>query len=300
MTGADARLGALTLAIDERRRWLYGRNDRKPVRRYALDGEFLAPAPLGGSGQNAFTPPLTQGWFIGVGKTDRGFTVGPDGGLATLGALGTGPNYAGLLHYFKPDTKKAPWDPLPFEGFNKSRRLKAGGIRFDLQGNLYVGRVDGPPKNPPQGFEKDAAFLRSTGRIWKYAPTGPPEHLFPTAPPAPDKIYDVQFGAFSPKFCRTPRFTVDGHGRILYPTALLPRVSMIDNAGNPILSFGQYANRDSTGGLDGDLVPTKEIPMGWPSSVDATEDYIYVSDIVNIRVLRLAKTFAASETIPLR
>ena len=75
---------------------------------------------------------------------------------------------------------------------------------------------------------------------------------------------------------------------------------MIDNAGNPILAFGQYANRDSTGGLKGDLVPTDGVPLGWPNSVDATDDYIYVSDIVNIRLMRLAKTFAATETVDIK
>jgi hypothetical protein len=60
-----------------------------------------------------------------------------------------------------------------------------------------------------------------------------------------------------------------------------------------VLSFGTYGNRDSMGGRPGDLVPTPDIPLAWPNSVDATEDFIYVSDIVNIRLLRLAKTFAA-------
>jgi hypothetical protein len=46
------------------------------------------------------------------------------------------------------------------------------------------------------------------------------------------------------------------------------------------------------GGLEGDKVPTKDVPMAWPSSVDATDDYIFVTDIVNIRLLRLKKTFA--------
>ena len=34
----------------------------------------------------------------------------------------------------------------------------------------------------------------------------------------------------------------------------------------------------------------------WPNSVDATDDYIYVTDIVNIRLLRLKKTFAPTKT----
>jgi hypothetical protein len=73
---------------------------------------------------------------------------------------------------------------------------------------------------------------------------------------------------------------------------------VIDNAGNEILRFGTYGNRDSMGGLKGDLVPTKDIPLGWPNSVDATDDYIYVGDVINGRLLRIAKTFAAEAASP--
>ena len=73
------------------------------------------------------------------------------------------------------------------------------------------------------------------------------------------------------------------------------KVSVIDNEGNTILAFGTYGNRDSMGGLEGDLVPVKGIPMIWPNSVDATDDYMYVSDIVNIRVMRFEKTFALEQ-----
>ena len=72
----------------------------------------------------------------------------------------------------------------------------------------------------------------------------------------------------------------------------------VDNEGNPVLSFGTWGNRDSMGGLKGDLVPTKDIPLGWPNSVDATDDHIYIGDIVNCRLLRIAKTFAVEATAP--
>ena len=85
-----------------------------------------------------------------------------------------------------------------------------------------------------------------------------------------------------------------------YPISLLTRVSVIDNEGNAILQFGTYSNRDSMGVLEGDLVPTPGIPMAWSNSVDATDENLYyVSDIVNIRLLRLATTFAATETASL-
>ena len=300
LEGEGKPVRAIALAIDARNRWLYTRDDRKPVMRYRLGSDFLTPGPVGGSGTNACTPKLSNDWRIGLGKGDRGIAAAPDGSLATLGALGTGPDYGGYLRFFQADTNEAPWDGLLFRSFGQ--KVRAAGVRFDRRGNLYAGKYDGPPKDPPKGFEVDRNFLQSTGRIYKYAPTGSltAGGLFPTAPVKPAKVYDIHYGVIGPHFSRTPRFGVDGWGRIYYPTSLLPQVSVIDNEGNTILRFGTYGNRDSTGGLPGDLVPVQGVPMAWPSSVDATDDYIYVSDIVNIRLLRLAKTFQATAAARIR
>ncbi len=290
-------LRALSLAVDVRNRRIYGHADRSPVARYRLDSDFLTPAPAAGGG-NAFTDRISNDWRIGLGLGDRGIAAATDGSIATLGAHGTtGADYSGPINFFRADEARTPWMPVFFSEFGKAR---SGGIRFDLKGNLYVGKSDGKPNNPPKGFEQYGAFLESTGRIYKYAPTGTMGDLFPKEPTAPAKVYEVHYGSIGPQFSRTPRFGVDDYGRIYYPTSLLPRVSMIDNEGNPVLSFGAYGNRDSMGGLPGDLVPTKDVPMAWPNSVDATDDHIYVSDIVNIRILRLAKTFAAVETATLK
>ena len=299
MSDKDTPISGIALAIDARNRRLHTRGDRQPVLRWKLDaGEYLAPAPIGDTGQNVCTPVLSNDWRIGLGKGDRGFAAAPDGSLATLGALGKGDDYGGHLRHFNA-SGKSPWDGLLFTNFDK---IRAGGIRFDRQGNLYVAKIDGRPPDAPQGFENDSKFVRTTGRIYKIAPTGSlaAGNLFPTEPEGPTKVYDVPYGSISDFFTRTPRFGVDGYGRIYYPSSLQSTVGVIDNAGNPILAFGQYANRDSTGGLQGDLVPTDGVPLGWPNSVDATDDYIYVSDIVNIRLMRLAKTFAATETVDIK
>jgi len=300
MQDKETPVKAISLAIDSRNRWLYARDDRKPVRRYRLAGEFLTPAPVGETGSNACTPKLSNDWRIGLGKGDRGLAAAPDGSLATLGAMGTGADYGGYLRFFHADAGKAPWEGLLFECFGK--KVRAAGVRFDRRGNLYAGKFDGGPKHPPKGFEKDRNFLQSTGRIYKFAPTGAPTggRLFPTAPAKAAKVYDIHYGVIGPHFSRTARFGIDGWGRIYYPTSLLPRVSVIDNEGNAILRFGTYGNRDSAGGLDGDLVPTRGVPLAWPNSVDATDEYVYVSDIVNIRLLRLAKTFRAEASAKIR
>jgi hypothetical protein len=116
-------------------------------------------------------------------------------------------------------------------------------------------------------------------------------------PAGPSMQYDVLYGAFDTDcITRTPRFSVDGFGRIYYPTNIAPQVAVMDNAGNAILHFGTYGNRDSMGGLPGDLVPTNGIPLGFPNSVAATDNYIYVADMVNHRLLRIKKNFQLEAT----
>jgi DNA-binding beta-propeller fold protein YncE len=285
MTTSKGALKALSLAIDTRNGYLYGHACMGRVVRYKMGGETFTPAPVTGSGGNIFTPYICSDWRIGLGFSDRGIAIGPDGSLVTLGALQKrGSNYSGPLNFFKADAAKAPWQALSFKGFGGP---SSAGVRFDPRGNLYAGRLGG---------------RKSQGKIYKYSPTGSLAggNLFPTEPKAPAKVYDINYGYPAPAFSRTPRFGVDGYGRIYYPTPLTPQVSVIDNEGNAILSFGTYGNRDSMGGLKGDLVPTRDIPMAFPNSVDATDDYIYVSDIVNIRLLRLAKKFAAAETVTIQ
>ncbi|QDU28578.1 SMP-30/Gluconolaconase/LRE-like region [Anatilimnocola aggregata] len=312
---AKTPLRASSIAIDARSRHLYTHYHwGTPVYRWSMDGDFFTPAPAGvlqkesvvtipgrpvptvGSA-HAITPPIACSWiFTGLGE--RGIAVAPSGGLATLGVLPDKNNraddYSGPLHYFKPESARVPWQPLRFSGFG-GQKPRSGGIRFDPRGNLYVGLHNGNVNNMPQGFDRDPDFKATTGRIYKYAPTGSVEGgtLFPKEPAAPDKVYDIHYGPLGPQ-SRTPRFGVDGYGRVYYPTGQLPRVSVIDNEGNPIVTFGTYGNRDSMGGLPGDLVPTKDLPMAWPNSVDATDDHIYVSDIVNVRLLRIEKQFALS------
>ena len=294
-------LSALNLAVDARNRVLYGHADRKPVVRYRMDEPFFTPIAVANGSNTVVTPAYNNDWRIGLGFGDRGLAVAPDGSVVTLGALLNGKfkgdDYGGYLHFFKADAAKAPWQELHFRTFGAAR---SGGVRFDPKGNLYVGKAEGKPTTPPAGFEKDNVFLASLGRIYKYAPTGAPGDLFPTEPAAPAKVYEVNYGSLSDHFSRTARFGVDGYGRIYYPTSLEPRVSVIDNEGNAILAFGTYGNRDSMGGLSGDLVPTKDVPMVWPNSVDATDDYIYVSDIVNIRLLRLAKKFQLEGSVAIK
>lgn len=74
-----------------------------------------------------------------TGHGDRGIAAAPDGSVATLGALGTGPDYSGYLRFFKADPKRAPWQEQLFNSFGE--KVRAAGVRFDLQGNLYAGKI---------------------------------------------------------------------------------------------------------------------------------------------------------------
>ena len=301
---AGVPVQASSIAIDARRGHLYGRHPARgsgwagPVRRYSIDGLFLPPAGVGEAGDNNLTGDvICPNWMITWGHGDRGVALAPDGNLAALdGMWGKHPHNTGVLRWFRQSEKKVPWPESEL-----GVRGGLGGIRFDSRGNLYLG-VNGGLKNIPAPFDKDKVYCRGTGTIVKYAPTGSMAsgNLYPKPLAKPVKTYGVHYGPFGFRFKRTPRFGVDGWGRIYYPNGLGHKVGVIDNEGNEILRFGTYGNRDSMGGLEGDLVPTKGIPLACPNSVDATDDYIYVGDIVNIRLLRLAKQFTAVEAVEIK
>ncbi|MER3417420.1 MAG: hypothetical protein C4346_01975 [Chloroflexota bacterium] len=285
-------LGTSSIAIDSRNRHLYARVPAKDktargkgwgmgqVARFHLDD--YTPANFGDTGTNLVTPPFHHEWCF-TGHGDKGFAVAPNGNVAVVGDPKDG------LRVFAGSQAKVPWEATTIAKLPDA----AGGVQFDLQGNLYVGYRDKKPTTIIPGFEGDR-FAEAMGRIHKYSPTGTMEsgNLFPTIPAGPAMTYDVLYGAFDTDcLTRFPRFSVDGFGRIYYPTNIAPRITVIDNAGNEILSFGTYGNRDSMGGLPGDLVPTKGIPLGFPNSVAVTDNYIYVGDMVNHRLLRLRKVF---------
>jgi len=288
-------LKTASIAIDPRNRHIYTRTladgsssySVGKVARFHLDQGEYPPANFGDTGSNRLTPAFQHEWCF-TGNGDKGIAVAPNGNLAVVGDPKDG------LRVFAGTQAKLPWEATTIAKLPHA----AGGVRFDLQGNLYVGYVDKKPTATLPGFEGDR-FAAAIGRIHKYAPTGTLESgsLFPKVPAAPSITYDVPYGAFDTDcITRTPRFGVDGFGRIYYLTNIAQRVAVMDNAGNEILHFGTYGNRDSMGGLPCDLVPTKGIPLGFPNSVDTTDNYIYVADMVNLRLLRIKKKFQAEGT----
>ena len=188
-------LRTASAAIDARNRHIYIRTvfdegssvSIGKIARQHLDQEKYPPANFGETGSNRLTPSFRTEWCF-TGSSDRGFAVAPNGNLA-LAQDGGGP-----LLFFQGDSKKLPWDSLKLASLG----TLVGGIKFDLQGNLYVGYVDQKPKTPLPGFVGDP-FAEKIGCIHKYAPTGTLEsgNLFPKAPVGPSVRYEVPFGALT-------------------------------------------------------------------------------------------------------
>ena len=181
---------------------------------------------------------------------------------------------------------------------------QGGSVRVDRQGNVYVLEI-GLPKGfvPPQGFEKEPAYLQAAGTIYKFTPQGGDFRHGPAgweavgaiaAYPGCAPISGSWSSTGSACHCTRPRFDVDPYGRLYIPNALTYRVSVRDNAGNEVLEFGGYGNFDAQG--PGSREPKPEIPLGWPIFAAAGENYLYVGDCLNHRVVKVERTFAAEAT----
>jgi hypothetical protein len=94
--------------------------------------------------------------------------------------------------------------------------------------------------------------------------------------------------------CRSSQFDVDPYGRLFIPNGVSCQVYMVDNAGNTISAFGQYGNTDARGGLSGpgQTSSKPDIPLAWPTSVAASEDFVYVADAVNARLACVQMVYA--------
>jgi len=120
--------------------------------------------------------------------------------------------------------------------------------------------------------------------------------------------------------CENTRFDVDLFGRVWYPDLGRYRVGVLDTNGNPITTFGSYGNAESAGPdspvIDprtGQVRPRRaddpndlkspfaepEIAFAWLIGVGATDNYAYMGDSLNRRLLRAKLVYAAEETAPL-
>ncbi|MBL8027582.1 MAG: hypothetical protein JNL74_14270 [Fibrobacteres bacterium] len=81
--------------------------------------------------------------------------------------------------------------------------------------------------------------------------------------------------------CHMPRLAVDGFGMVFAPDADMNCVVALDNNGNEIMRFGDYGNVDDLGG-------GSSIPLAWPRYVVRVNKSVYISDVVNNRLVKVA------------
>jgi NHL repeat len=94
--------------------------------------------------------------------------------------------------------------------------------------------------------------------------------------------------------CESTRFDVDEFGRVWYPDLGRFRVVCLDTNGNKITHFGGYGNADSAGPQSS--IPKPEIAFAWLIGVAVTDNYAYMGDSLNRRMLRCKMVYAAEET----
>ena len=197
---------------------------------------------------------------------------------------------------------------------------EVGGIQLDWQGNVYVGKKVMPPGHkPPAGYEHwKSGYFHGTGTIIKFAPSGGAIVAAKDAKGKQGLAVEPRLGRSTPMFaegamklypglgcmsgkfgascmCRQPMFQVDGWGRIFMPNAILNHVRVVDNAGNEILEFGHYGNIDSRGEMEGSMIRSPAIPLGWPEAVGVSRNHVYVADVLNLRIVRLKKVYGAEQ-----
>jgi hypothetical protein len=96
--------------------------------------------------------------------------------------------------------------------------------------------------------------------------------------------------------CVMARIDADGWGRVFFPDSVGHRACVIDCAGNFIVGFGEYGNYDAQGPKS--RVPVPEIPLFFPRTVAALDDWTAVVDSHNRRVVQVKLAYRAEETAP--
>lgn len=262
-----------------------------PLVRYTQD-HLHAPANFGSSGSNQVAPSIKHGF--GGGTQDRGIAVSKDGDIYVY----NGSYSKAVLQQY--DTTGTLVKDTVVNFLGGSKACQSGGVKVDLAGNLYLSALfQSPTHSIPTAYSAYWPWVRSTGSVIKFDPAAGGQFTntsqsMPTSRGVTGalKVYDIPVSPFGGNdqsaymvpgsgfkcVCRTPRFDVDPYGRIYGTHTVAGQVSVADNAGNVLLSFGEYGNVDSRG---------PDVAMIWPTGIAATDKFLYVNDLVNGRLLRL-------------
>jgi len=293
-----------------------------PIVRYASDNAHL-PAPYGNTGANQATSGIYFEYgFAGTHGNHRGIAVGwqkqiaafaevsPLFQVADTGGSASTPNNV-IQGNFKALLSLNNYIGTSSDGnISMLGREVMCGVRYDPAGNFYVGIKKLAPKPVfPAGMGLDPAF-RNSGSVVKFSKDSAGTMDCTGANlTGYSMIFPQTFGPFTlPAIggtipgtnltmectCRSSQFDVDPYGRLYIPNGVTCQVYMADNAGNTISAFGQYGNTDARGGLSGpgQISSKPDIPLAWPTSVAASEDFIYVADAVNARLARVQMVYA--------
>ncbi len=289
---------------------------RNTVRRFDRDGK---PAPFAATGESiggTTIRPYPRGPIHGA----RGHCVAFDGKVYLMSSDANSPKHT-LLDVYGSDGK------LIKKGVLAKNDVSAAGIQVDARGNFYVTSAIKPAN------ELIAPELKEqvpSARKWKHG-----FNWYPWAygsvvkfPPAGGGIHIGQAGKYTRGYgdeqanaqgatwvcpgispapgakkvsgcvCLVARCAVDGFGRVFMPDVTTCSVRVVDTNTNPIVRFGEYGNMDSGG--PGSAIPTPDIPFAWPQYVAVSNEAVYVSDVINRRVVRVKLEYAAEETCPVR
>jgi hypothetical protein len=313
-TSARVPLIADDMAVDAKRNLLYVRQcypyqiSSEPINRYTLD-HLHAPVKYSNTDSNMVTPHVGSGDV--QGHPSRGMDVSPiDGSIIVnhMTQYGSGEPMVSLF----PDTGSSAVSMGT--ALIQPLTTQTGGAKFDLQGNYYIGvKTRAPDHVVPSGFASDNAYAWGVGSVVKY-PAGSTGHSIPgdkwyapTGLPLVKstagalKVYAPGFAPFGGGgtmykgcACFSPRFDIDYYGRLFIPNAVTKEIAVIDNNGNAIMTFGKYGNMDCRGGFPGpgQTVATPAFPLSYPVSAAASEDYIYIGDLNNWRMMRVQMAYA--------
>jgi len=304
-----------------------------PLGRWTRD---IEPAPYQALGSHILSRYIYGRY--GAGFCEKGIAVARDGKVYILWmyqwakyfVTGFGPDGSPIKGRYlegqiNPDHYKRGTPKALTSGIIGPVPAANGGLRVDSRGNIYVGvGVHTQDREVPPVFAKDVAFNRLVGSVVKFPPEGgewvklakgkprPPGRgvmmrggnyfagalaaYFGYAPLSGDHPDAGSFGRQGYCVCRVARFDLDRYDRLYLPNAVTNSVRVFDNAGNLLLEFGGYGNFDSAGPQS--PIPTPEIPLGWPVGVGVSEDHIYISDMLNRRIVRVEPTYEATRLAP--
>jgi hypothetical protein len=188
-----------------------------------------------------------------------------------------------------------------------------GAIWFPITAREDEYSFDGEAKLPADqpkekfGAIRDGLMLKQTGELqgalwWRYGCS---------------YLLDMHVSHNVRCHCTAVEFDVDGFGRTFYPDQGRFKLVALDTAGNELLRFGGYGNQDSCGPESYVLDPqTKvfrprrendpkdlkspfaepDVPFAWITGLGVSDRYLYLTDGMNRRLVRVKLGYAAEAT----